>query len=232
MTSTHQKNTGKKTPKPQNPYTQSVISAVVILTSFVMLGIGTVAVTYQITAPKIKSQELQKLLSDLNALIPSHVYNNNFSQDVIKLNDPLLGNAPPYQGFRARMDNTPKAIVIEAETKTSYSGTPIKFLVGILANGEIAGVRVLPHKETPGMGDGIMSERSDWALAFTGKSLNNTAESDWAVKKDGGTFDQFTGATITPRAVVHGVHDVLTFHKSHQQKLFELTTTTSEKAKK
>lgn len=215
MTSAHKK----------SPYTQSVINAVIILTSFVILGIGAVAVTYQVTAPKIKFQESQKLLRDLNTLIPSHLYNNDFSEDVISLDNALLGNTPPYQVFRARMDDTPKALVIEAETKTSYSGTPIKFLVGILNNGDIAGVRVISHKETPGLGDAIMSDRSDWSLSFNGKSLNNTPDSRWTVKKDGGDFDQFTGATITPRAVVQGVHDVLKFHNTHQKKLFTLTQT-------
>src|SRR5690606_27069458 len=101
-------------------------------------------------------------------------------------------------------------------------GGAIRLLVGIREDGTVAGVRVIDHRETPGLGDGIEIEKSDWMTDFEGRSLGDPPVQRWRVKKDGGEFDQFTGATITPRAVVTAVRNALIYFRTHRQALFEL----------
>ncbi|HEY5791334.1 MAG TPA: RnfABCDGE type electron transport complex subunit G, partial [Gammaproteobacteria bacterium] len=102
-----------------------------------------------------------------------------------------------------------------------YSGA-IRMLVGIRADGRVAGVRVISHKETPGLGDKIEPGKSDWSRSFVGRALGNPGSASWRVRKDGGVFDQFTGATITPRAVVAAVHRALLYYRDHREALFAL----------
>ncbi len=111
------------------------------------------------------------------------------------------------------------AVLLEIATTEGYNGL-IKLLVVIDANGVIKGVRVIEHHETPGLGDKIEASRSVWIGSFVNQSLQNPSSNQWQVKRDGGQFDQFTGATITPRAVVKAIHAILTFahaHAHHQQ---------------
>ena len=114
----------------------------------------------------------------------------------------------------------PVAALFRTVAKDGYSGS-IHLLVGVKTNGELLGVRALAHKETPGLGDEINLSRSDWILGFNQRSLDNPILEDWAVKKDGGIFDAFTGATITPRAVVGEVKKTLLYFRDHQDELFQ-----------
>ena len=98
-------------------------------------------------------------------------------------------------------------------SREGYSG-PINLLVAVNVDGTLSGVRVVSHKETPGLGDKIETNKDDWILGFVGKSLSNPSEALWKVRKDGGEFDQFTGATITPRAVVNAVREVLKYQQA------------------
>jgi len=107
-------------------------------------------------------------------------------------------------------------------TAQGYAGE-IALMLGVRPDGELLGVRVLAHAETPGLGDKIEKEKSTWILGFNGRSLSNTSESEWHVKKDGGRFDQFSGATITPRGVVKAIHDGLIFFKQHREELAVMT---------
>jgi len=116
------------------------------------------------------------------------------------------------------LNGKPVAVLATPVAPDGYSGS-IKLLVGVYADGTLAGVRVLAHKETPGLGDAIEATRSDWILTFEGKSLNNPPPKAWAVKKDGGAFDQFTGATITPRAVVKAARQFLIYFQQHKEQL-------------
>jgi electron transport complex protein RnfG len=101
-----------------------------------------------------------------------------------------------------------------------YNGD-IRLLAGIDAGGTVLGVRVVSHRETPGLGDPIEVDKSDWILGFANKSLRNPETGGWAVKRDGGQFDQFTGATISPRAVVRTIHNTLLYFETNRQMLFE-----------
>ncbi len=112
------------------------------------------------------------------------------------------------------------AVLIELATNSGYNGL-IRLIVAIRADGVVLGARVIEHHETPGLGDKIESNRSDWINSFVDKSLNSIPGNSWRVKRDGGEFDQFTGATITPRAVVTAVHLALLFVRNHHQTLFQ-----------
>ena len=125
----------------------------------------------------------------------------------------------PVTVYRARKSGKPFAAVFSTVAPDGYSGE-IRLLVAVKADGSLAGVRVLEHKETPGLGDLIDESKSRWILGFDGLSLGNPPEKQWKVKRDGGSFDQFTGATVTPRAVVEAVKNILSFFKANQEKVF------------
>ncbi len=110
-------------------------------------------------------------------------------------------------------------MVYSSIAPNGYNG-PIQLLIGVYANGHLAGVRVVKHRETPGLGDAVSITYSDWILGFNDKSLSNPEPGKWKVKRDGGIFDQFTGATITPRAVVNAVHNALLYFEKNQDTLF------------
>ena len=131
-----------------------------------------------------------------------------------------LGNRDETLIYRARLNHQPSAVILEATAPDGYSGD-IKLLVAIKADGEVLGVRVLDHRETPGLGDYIDIAHGDWIKNFDAQSLAKTNDEGWHVKKDGGQFDFTTGATITPRAVIKAVHKVLQFYQAHQQAIFE-----------
>ena len=131
----------------------------------------------------------------------------------------LLGNKQPTIANRARINNEPAAVIIEAIAHDGYSGD-IKLLIAIKADGSISGVRVLAHKETPGLGDYIDIAKDNWIKLFDNESLLKTSEPQWKVKKDGGEFDYLAGATITPRAVVKAVHKALQYFEANKQSLF------------
>ena len=129
----------------------------------------------------------------------------------------------PLEGAARR----PVAVLMIVTASGGYNGD-IRLLIGIDTDGRVLGVRVISHRETPGLGDPIELEKSDWILGFNQKSLRQPEPPGWAVKKDGGQFDQFTGATISPRAVVKAVHNTLKYFAENQQSLFELPAITAQ----
>ena len=200
-------------------YKNMLISAL-LLGLFAITGSGLVSLTYIGTAERIAENERQALLRSLNALIPSQSYDNDIFTDVIEVtNQELLGSKVPVAVYRARSGGSPVAAVLTPIAPDGYSGA-IKLLVAINYDGTLAGVRVISHKETPGLGDGIEVERNDWILAFNGRSLTNPTPDEWKVKKDGGLFDQFTGATITPRAVVKAVFNTLRYYQLNRDAIY------------
>lgn len=185
-----------------------------------LIGTGMMSVINSHSKPFIAKNERETLLRTLNSVLPSDIYDNDITSDTVKLiNKQYLGSDKPAIIYRARKNNKPIAAALEVIAPNGYSGE-ILLLVGINYPGEITGVRVVKHRETPGLGDNIEIQRSNWIDSFTGKSTRNTAESSWRVKKDGGYFDQFTGATITPRAVVDAVHKSLQYFNNNRDKIF------------
>ncbi len=195
------------------------VSAARLLGLFSLIGIGLVTLVFYITGPKISQNQHDELLRSLKVIMPADLYDNDLVSDALYVTDSRLGSATPVAIYRARKNAQPVAAVIASSAPDGYNGA-IKLLVAIMADGQLAGVRVVSHKETPGLGDRIEAQRSNWILTFNGKSLQQPDEKLWAVKRDGGVFDQFTGATITPRAVVNAVKNTLLYFQQHKQAIF------------
>ncbi len=192
-----------------------------LLTFFTVIGIGVVSLTHEKTAADIARNEHLALVQRLSAVLPVGEYDNDPSADRLSLPpDPRLGTRAPSTAWLARREGRVVAVVLAPVARGGYSGD-IHLLVGARLDGTLTGVRVTQHKETPGLGDPIEESKSDWIHRFTGKSLGNPAPSGWAVKKDGGAFDQFTGATITPRAVVGAVRSALEYVRDESPRLMQ-----------
>lgn len=191
-----------------------------LLTGFAIVGTAIVALTQHNTHDIIAENQRQELLRTLNELVPPAVYDNDPAQDTIAVNyRPLLGTPKDVVVYRARQGETPVAVALMPVAPDGYSGD-IGLLVAIDCRSDtLMGVRVLWHKETPGLGDWIETEKSDWIKSFTGHSLTDPDELGWRVEKDGGIFDQVTGATITPRAVVKAVYNTLKYYEQHKAEL-------------
>lgn len=197
-----------------------ILITAAILLLFAVLGTGLVAFTYDNTHEIIEANARAALLENLHALVPPERHDNDLVKDTLQVREPIqLGTDEPVTVYRARKAGQPVAAILTPVAPDGYNGD-IKLLVAINADGRLAGVRVTAHRETPGLGDGIEASRSDWVLKFTGRSLTDPDEKRWAVKKDGGAFDQFTGATITPRAVVKAVKKALIYFQQNRQTLF------------
>jgi electron transport complex protein RnfG len=197
-----------------------LLESALLLAAFTLAATGLVAATHALTAERVAQAERAVLLDRLHALIPPDRYDNDLFSDRMEVTDPmLLGTPAPVEVWRARRAGRPVALVLEAVAPDGYSGE-IRLLVAVNHDGTVAGVRVISHRETPGLGDKIEAERSDWITRFNGHSLENTADAQWHVKKDGGAFDQFAGATVTPRAVVRAVADTLQYVQRHSDQLY------------
>lgn len=200
---------------------RSIVTSTILLALFAIVGTALVAFTYDRTVEQIAENERQALLRNLHAILEPNAYDNDIFADTTEVTAPhLLGTAEPVTVYRARNNGQPVAAVLSPIAPDGYNGA-IKLLVGIYYDGEIAGVRVISHHETPGLGDGIEIDRSNWITGFEGRSLSSPSQANWAVKKDGGAFDQFTGATITPRAVVKAVQKALIYFREHRTQLFQ-----------
>ena len=191
-----------------------------LLAAFGGLGTALVMMTYQATKDRIEASEQANLLKNLNNIIASDTYNNNVLDNTLLVpRASRLGKNVPTIVYRAWQDKTPVAVAFSIVSHEGYSGD-IKLLIAIKANGHISGVRVISHKETPGLGDKIELSKDDWILSFNDKTLIETVTTPWKVKKDGGDFDQFTGATITPRAIVNAVFKALDYYNHNHDRLF------------
>lgn len=199
---------------------RNIITSAVMLGLFAMIGTALVAFTFDVTHERIAATERADLLRNLHRIVPAERHDNDLFTDTVQVIAPeFLGTSAPVTVYRARKEGKPVAVVLSPVAPDGYSGD-IRLLVGIYEDGTLAGVRVTSHHETPGLGDLIDESRSGWILKFTGRSLKDPAEEQWKVKKDGGAFDQFTGATITPRAVVKAVRRTLAYFKQHEDELF------------
>ncbi|MCV9877458.1 electron transport complex subunit RsxG [Brenneria izbisi] len=188
-----------------------------LLGTFTLLISLMIAGTWWSTYAEIELRHQEDTQRQLAAVFPDELHDNLLSDSEVIF---TLDGAP-VRVYRATLQGQPSGVVMFGGEK-GYSGI-INLLIGIDAHGELTGVRVISHTETPGLGDKIEVNRSDWILGFNGKSLQNTTEKQWHVKKDGGDFDAFTGATITPRAVVKGVHRTLQLFQRHRAQLLGLT---------
>lgn len=211
-----------------------------LLGGFSVIGVGLVSLTEEATRTRIAESQLNVLLGQISAVLVPGSFSNNPADTAFLLPDSAELNLPPLKpnptdpkqamaasiaagivGFRAIKAGEVVAVVLPVITHFGYSGD-IKLIIGVDRTGKITGVRVTRQNETPGLGDKIEPTKSPWILGFNDKSLENPNEKGWAVKKDGGVFDQFSGATITPRAVVGAIHQALRYVKAHHEALFSL----------
>lgn len=198
---------------------RNIAISALILALFTALGVGLVAGIQQVTAKRIAANQRAALLRSLNTLIPAEEYDNDLVNDTIEVPaNELIDPDRATTLYIARRRGEPIAVVFTPVALEGYGGS-IYLLVGLYMDGTLAGTRVLSHRETPGLGDPIHQDRSDWILAFAGRSLNNPHKQGWAVKRDGGQFDQFTGATISPRAVVKAVYNTLIYFEYYGRAL-------------
>ena len=200
-------------------YRQIIITAVILLL-FTVVGTSMVAFTYEGTREKIAANERATLQRKLNQLLPAGSYDNDLLEDRITVTLPEANERDKViTVYRARNNSADAGLVMTAVAPDGYSGR-IKMLIGIRADDTLSGVRIITHRETPGLGDAIDEQRSDWVLGFDGKSLGNPPIKQWRVKKDGGVFDQLTGATITPRAIVKAVRRTLLYYQANREMLY------------
>ncbi|QYJ80397.1 electron transport complex subunit RsxG [Shewanella acanthi] len=191
-----------------------------LLALFALLCTGLVAFVNQQTQDQIKHQEQQELMRVLHQLIPDDIHDNDLTAQCTLLQDKeVFGSEDAQPAYIATKADKPVAIAIETIAPDGYNGN-IKLIIGINTQGEVLGVRTLAHQETPGLGDKIDLRKSDWVQQFVGKFVRSEEDKQWLVKKDGGDFDQFTGATITPRAYVKAVKRAVWYFNNNQKQIF------------
>jgi electron transport complex protein RnfG len=206
----------------------------VTMVIFALVGTALLAYIFNITREPIENSEAEARLALFRQILPDEHYygdrkgkdhahkdadDNKLLKNVIEIapND-LLGNKTPSKAYIAKKDHKFAAVILEAIAHDGYSGD-IKLLIAIRADGTVSGVRVLTHKETPGLGDYIDIAHGNWIKLFDNESVEKTPAEQWKVKKDGGKFDYMVGATITPRAVVKAVAKALQFYEQNQHEL-------------
>jgi Na+-translocating ferredoxin:NAD+ oxidoreductase subunit G len=204
---------------------QSIGKNSLILAAFAAMVAAGIAST-ELATRNQREESVRKVQSmALQQLMPAELHDNILLDDPIQFSDTEWLKLPSTKtGYIARLHGKTTAFIIPIHAPDGYSGS-IYSLVSIKIDGTILGVRVISHNETPGLGDKIEIKKSPWILSFIGKSLTNTHDNEWSVKKDHGVFDQFTGATITPRAVVQSVHHALLYFNKHRDKLMAQSLT-------
>ena len=191
----------------------------------VAAAITSIAVSwvYCSTAAQIEYQVRREQANKIFELFPEYEHDNRVIDDtfVVESETSLLRTREAGEGYRVRKTGAVVGVILPATARDGYSGD-IRTLVGIRLDGSISGVRVVSHHETLGLGDLVDLRRSDWVRGFDNRSLTDPPPIGWNVKKNGGVFDQFTGATITPRAVIHATRRALEYANLHKVSLFEL----------
>lgn len=187
------------------------------------LSVGVIIVLIimdRITAQRIAHNEQAWLEAQIETLIPTQEHDNDLLDDTKSISAPdFFGDETPAIIYRARHNGLPSGAVIRSITNEGYGG-PIELLVAVNYDGEVLGTRILSHHETPNIGNAFEWPGSRWLQQFNGKSPQNTAAADWAIRKDGGEFDQFTSASITPRAIIKAVQRTLDFYQHRRNDIY------------
>ncbi len=205
---------------PQQALLLSIKRMTFMLMVFAVCGALLVSLSHSFTRERIAQNAQTALLNKLNLLLPRALYDNDLLKDTLQIKDPhRLGSTDSLTAYRARKNGKPVAIAFMPIAPDGYAGS-IQLLVAIRYDGSLLGVRVISHQETPDLGDPIEEKRSPWIFSFNDRSLSNPTTDKWKVKRDGGVFDQFTGATVTPRAVVRAVYNSLLFYQENRDTLF------------
>jgi len=198
--------------------------AALSLAGFAALVGLVVGVAWDSTRDRIADNEARRVLAELTAILPPVLYDNEPHRDAITLN---LPGDESRQIWRARRNGVPVAAVLTSLAPDGYAGQ-IRLLVAITVDGQILGVRVASHSETPGIGDAIEARKSPWIDTFAGRSLADPDGNRWRLKKDGGDFDAISGATISSRAVVAATRRAIQYFRLHYEQIFTAPATTAE----
>ncbi len=179
-----------------------------------------VAVNYQLTEEPIERNRQAMLEQSLTPALANVLFDGNVTESMLVLPAPHgLPGSDDAIVYRVYSGGEPVAALFAVTARNGYAG-PIRILLGVRYDGEVSGLRILEHRETPGLGDRIVSTRSDWVFQFDGRSLGDPPQEDWALKTDGGEFDQLTGASVTPRAVVQAIRETLIYFEANRDSLF------------
>jgi electron transport complex protein RnfG len=200
----------------------------VILAVLAAICTALVAITHSTTAPRIAANAQAYLEQSLQPVLAGLEYDGKLSESVLVIASPHdLPGTGPVTVYRVYADGAPVAALFIVTAKDGFTG-PIKLLVGIDASGAVSGVRVLEHRETPGLGDLIEASKSDWIEQFRKRSLTDPERNLWAIKRDGGVYDQLTGASITPRSVIKAIKQTLLYFEENREQVFADTGDKSE----
>ncbi len=207
---------------------QAVVKTGVTLAVIAAICTALVAATYQLTEERIAANEKALLEQSLQPALAGLFYDSGVSESRLVLQPPheLPGNEPAFV-YRVYAEERPVAALFAVTARDGYAG-PIRVLIGVDMAGVITGVRILQHRETPGLGDRIEASRSDWVFQFDGRSMGNPLLAGWALQIDGGEFDQLTGASVTPRAVIKAIRDTLLYFDANREQLFLAAATEVE----
>lgn len=207
---------------------QSIVKTGLTLAVIAAICTALVALTFQATRERIAANEKALLEQSLQPALAGTFYDSSVSESRLVLPPPhgLPGNDPAVI-YRVFAGSEPVAALFAVTARDGFSG-PIRILIGIGVDGTITGVRILQHRETPGLGDKIESARSDWVFQFDGRRMGDPIATGWAIEVDGGDFDQLTGASVTPRAIIKAIRDTLIYFESHRDELF-LTEASGDK---
>jgi len=194
-----------------------------VLAAFAAITSLSIGWTYLRTEAQIEQEVRRAEARQLLEIFPAETHDNDIVDDTFSVaaDTPLLGIREAREGYRVRRGKDVIGVILPVTARDGYSGD-IRALVGIRNDGTVAGVRVVAHRETPGLGDKVDLRKSQWILGFENRSLTDPPPPSWAVKKEGGVFDQFTGATVTPRAVILATRRALEYAASNNDVLFEI----------
>lgn len=206
-----------------NEIFQAIRNNAVAIGIFAIVTAAVIAFTQLSTREKIAHNKAEFQARALYEIVPREIDPDLLAHEIQLRAAPELGYPAGITGWQAINSGEVVTVLLPVIAPDGYSGN-IELLVGVNADSSLAGVRVLSHKETPGLGDKIELAKSDWILVFTGAHMGVNRDEDWAVKKDGGNFDQFTGATITPRAVVNATARAIEFFRAHRAQLLQPVT--------
>ncbi len=184
-----------------------------------------VAITYSLTSERIAANEQAWLEKSLEPALAGLTFEGSVSESMLVVRTPHdLPGPDDVIIYRVYADEHPVAALFAVTARDGYAGA-IRVLIGIEHDGTITGIRILEHRETPGLGDKIVSSRSDWVFQFDGRSLGDPGLEEWAIKRDGGEFDQLTGASVTPRAVIRVTKETLIYFAAHRDEIFSAPAT-------
>jgi electron transport complex protein RnfG len=189
-----------------------------IIAAVLTVGLVTFAT---LTRDRIARNQQVWIKQHLDALVAPESYDNDPLLDTTEVRAPeFLGTAAPVTAYRMRKAGRPVAVAIRSIAPDGYRG-PLELLVAIAPGGQLLGVQVIRHNETPGLGDAFENRDAGWLDKFRGLSLAKPPQQRWTVRPDGGDFDAFTGATITPRAIVKAVRRTLEFYQGNEDRLYQ-----------